>query len=183
LLIAYTSTTGLIKQYGTLSMVNLVIMRHGEAEPMASTDKLRPLTPKGVDEVTQMASWLTQQHGHFDWVWSSPYLRTQQTAELMLAKQADFSQLDLVTDLVPDANAASFQSYLDACLSTKPDARILLVSHMPLVSFLVAQFTEANQAPVFSPAQLACIDYKPRQHGRLIELMTTNDLELLSLKS
>lgn len=155
-------------------------MRHGEAEPMASSDKLRPLTLKGADEVTQMASWLSQQHGHFDWVWSSPYLRTQQTAELMLAKQAKFSQLDLVADLVPEANAATFQSYLDACLTTKPDARILLISHMPLVSFLVAQFTDASQAPVFSPAQLACIDYQPLQHGRLIETMSTDDLGLLS---
>ncbi|OEY71050.1 phosphohistidine phosphatase SixA [Rheinheimera salexigens] len=162
-------------------MVNLVIMRHGEAEPMAASDKLRPLTPKGVDEVTQMANWLYQQHGNFDWVWSSPYLRTQQTAELMLAKQPSFSQLDLVTDLVPDANAASFQSYLDVCLATKPDARILLVSHMPLVSFLVAQFTDAGQAPVFSPAQLACIAYQPKQQGQLIESISTEDLALLSL--
>lgn len=155
-------------------------MRHGEAEPMAASDQLRSLTSKGVNDVNQMATWLVQQYGHFDWIWSSPYLRTQQTAELMLAKQTDSCQLELVPDLTPDADAASFQSFLDVCLASKPDARILLVSHMPLVSFLVAQFTQTDHAPVFTPAQLVCIDYKPEHNGQLVQSVSTDKLALLS---
>lgn len=155
-------------------------MRHGEAAPIASADKLRPLTTKGIDDVKQMATWLYQQYGSFDYIWASPYLRTKQTAELMLAKQPNYSQLNLISDLVPEADVAMLQSYLDAFLATKPDAKVLLVSHMPLVSFLVAQFTDYSQTPVFSPAQLACIDYKPQQRGQLVKLFNTADLALLS---
>lgn len=161
-------------------MVNLVIMRHGEAVSMAPADQLRPLTAKGVDDVKQMANWLLQNYGSFDYIWASPYLRTKQTAEIMLTKQPNYSQLDLIPDLVPEADAVMLQSYLDACLATKPDAKILLVSHMPLVSFLVAQFTDYSQTPVFSPAQLACIAYKPQQRGQLVKLFSTADLALLS---
>lgn len=161
-------------------MVNLFIMRHGEAEPLSSEDSQRQLTDRGQHEVNQMALWLQQHYAAFDWIWASPYKRTRQTAELMLAKQAPFSQLELLPELVPDADAALFKSYFDACISEKPDARVLLVSHMPLVSFLVEAFTLPGQAPVFSTAQLACIDYSPMQGGKLLERLSPADLTLVS---
>ncbi|MBZ9611688.1 phosphohistidine phosphatase SixA [Rheinheimera maricola] len=161
-------------------MVNLVIMRHGEAEPMSAQDCQRQLTVRGQHDVSQMALWLQHHYAAFDWIWASPYMRTRQTAELMLAKQAAFSQLEIIPDLVPDGDAKLFRSYFDARISEKPDARVLLVSHMPLVSFLVEAFTVVGQAPVFSPAQLACIDYKPLQGGRLLEKLSPQELALLS---
>lgn len=161
-------------------MVNLVIMRHGEAEPLSANDSQRQLTSRGQHEVSQMATWLQQHYASFDWVWASPYLRTRQTAELMLAKQGAISQLEIVPELVPDGDAALFKAYYDARLSDKPDARVLVVSHMPLVSFLVEAFTKPDQAPIFSPAQLACIDYRPAQGGRLLERLSPQELALLS---
>lgn len=161
-------------------MVNLVIMRHGEAEPMSAQDSQRQLTARGQHDVSQMAQWLQHHYAAFDWVWASPYLRTRQTAELMLAKQAPFSQLEIISELVPDGDVAVFKSYFDARISEKPDARVLLVSHMPLVSFLVQAFTVMGQAPVFSTAQMACIDYKPALGGRLLERLSPQELALLS---
>jgi phosphohistidine phosphatase len=161
-------------------MVNLVIMRHGEAEPMSAQDSQRQLTARGRHEVNQMALWLQQHYAAFDLIWVSPYLRTRQTAELMLARQAPFSQLEIMSELVPDGDAALFKSYFDARISEKPEARVLLVSHMPLVSFLVEAFTVPGQAPVFSTAQLACIDYRPQQGGRLLERLSPQELALLS---
>jgi phosphohistidine phosphatase len=161
-------------------MVNLVIMRHGEAEPLSSEDSQRQLNARGQHEVSQMALWLQHHYAAFDWVWASPYLRTRQTAELMLAKQAPFSQLEIVPQLVPDGDAALFKAYFDARISEKLDARVLLVSHMPLVSFLVEAFTVPDQAPIFSPAQLACIDYQPGRSGRLLERLAPQELALLS---
>jgi phosphohistidine phosphatase len=169
------------KQYGVKYMVNLVIMRHGEAEPVSVQDSQRQLTVRGQHEVNQMALWLQQHYAAFDWIWASPYTRTRQTAELMLAKQAPFSQLEIIPELVPDGDAALFKSYLDARLADKPDARVLLVSHMPLVSFLVEAFSQPGQAPIFSTAQLACIDYRPEQGGRLLERLSPQELALLSV--
>lgn len=162
-------------------MVNLVIMRHGEAEPLSSQDSQRQLTGRGQQEVSQMALWLQRHYPAFDWIWASPYLRTRQTAELMLAKQQPFSQFEIVPELVPEGDAAVFKSYFDARISEKPDARVLLVSHMPLVSFLVEAFTVQGQAPIFTTAQLACIDYRPEQGGRLLERLSPQELSLLSI--
>lgn len=161
-------------------MVNLVIMRHGEAEPQSSHDHQRQLNARGQYEVDQMALWLQQHYAAFDWIWASPYIRTRQTADLMLAKQASFSQLEIIPELVPDGDATLFKAYFDARISEKPDARVLLVSHMPLVSFLVEAFTVPDQAPIFSPAQLACIDYLPGRSGRLLERLAPQELALLS---
>lgn len=156
-------------------------MRHGEAEPLSSQDSQRQLTARGQHEVSQMALWLQQHYAAFDWIWASPYLRTRQTAELMLAKQQPFSQFEIVPELVPEGDAALFKSYFDARISKKPDARVLLVSHMPLVSFLVEAFTVQGQAPIFTTAQLACIDYRPEQGGRLLERLSPQELSLLSI--
>jgi phosphohistidine phosphatase len=161
-------------------MVNLVIMRHGEAEPLSSQDSQRQLTSRGQQEVKQMALWLQKHYAAFDWVWASPYHRTRQTAELMLAKQAPFSQLEFISQLVPDGDATLCKAQFDACLIDKPDARVLLVSHMPLVSFLVEAFTTPGQVPVFSTAQIACIDYRPERGGRLLERLSPQELALLS---
>lgn len=156
-------------------------MRHGEAEPLSSQDSQRQLTARGQHEVSQMALWLQQHYAAFDWIWASPYLRTRQTAELMLAKQQPFSQFEIVPELVPEGDAALFKSYFDARISKNPDARVLLVSHMPLVSFLVEAFTVQGQAPIFTTAQLACIDYRPEQGGRLLERLSPQELSLLSI--
>ena len=155
-------------------------MRHGEAEPMSAEDQQRQLTVRGQHDVSQMALWLQHHYAAFDWIWASPYLRTRQTAELMLAKQAPFSQLEIIPELVPEGDAALFKSYFDARLAEKPDARVLIVSHMPLVSFLVEAFTLPGQAPVFSTSQLVCIDYKPEPGGRLLERLSPQELALLS---
>ena len=82
---------------------------------------------------------------------------------------------------MPEGNAALFKAYFDARISEKPDARVLLVSHMPLVSFLVEAFTLPDQAPIFSTGQLACIDYRPGVSGRLLERLSPQELSLLSV--
>ena len=161
------------------TMVNLVIMRHGEAVAQSSQDSQRQLNARGEAEVGQMAQWLTQVYPQFDYVLASPYVRTQQTAELMLAQQGNTTQLQTLPELVPDGDCHQVQLYVDALLSQSPDARILLVSHMPLVSFLVETFTKSGNTPIFDTASLACIDYSAGGHGTLLEKIAPADLSLL----
>ena len=160
-------------------MVNLVIMRHGEAEALQSTDAKRQLTAKGTAEVSRMASWLRQHYPAFGKVICSPYSRARQTAELMLLKQPAGCQLTLLSDLVPEGDPAQVQLYLDALWSTDAEQRILLVSHMPLVSFLVQTFSSAGQCPVFATAGLACLQYQAGGHGQLLEATSPQELSLL----
>jgi len=160
-------------------MVNLVIMRHGEAVAQSSQDSQRQLNARGEAEVSQMAQWLAKIYPQFDYVLASPYVRTQQTAQLMLAQQGSSTQFHTLPELVPDGDCQQVQLYVDALLSQQPDARMLLVSHMPLVSFLVETFTRSGNTPIFDTAALACIDYKAGQ-GTLLEKIAPADLSLLS---
>lgn len=162
-------------------MVNIVIMRHGEAEPPAADDQQRALTIQGRSEVQQMASWLAQAYPAFDYLWVSPYLRTRQTAALMLEAQQRGCQLQVMQQLVPDGQAEQVKTALDLLLAEQPDARVLLVSHMPLVSFLVESLTETGRAPIFTTAALCCIDYQTARGGKLLE--QNSPLELTLLKS
>jgi phosphohistidine phosphatase len=159
-------------------MVNIVIMRHGEAEPLQADDQQRALTDQGRLEVQQMASWLARAYPAFDYLWVSPYLRTRQTAALMLEAQAS-CKLEVLTQLVPDGQALQVKDHLDLLLAEQPDARVLLVSHMPLVSFLVEAFTDAGRTPIFTTAALCCIDYRTARGGKLLEQISPLDLSLV----
>ena len=161
-------------------MVNLVIMRHGEAEPLSSQDSQRQLTAKGRAEVSQMANWLAQHYQTLDWVVCSPFVRTRQTAELMLAQQGNTTQFEMLPELVPEGDCHQIQLYINARLEQAPDARLLLVSHMPLVSFLVETFTKSGCTPVFETSGLVCIDYQPFAAGKLLERMAPSDLKLIT---
>lgn len=171
----------------TLYMVNLVIMRHGEAEALHSIDQLRKsdqqrtLTARGVSEVTQVSGWLQKHYPAFDRVLCSPYQRTQQTASLMLHKQPAGTPLELLPELVPEGDAVQVQCYLEALWLAEPCSRFLVVSHMPLVSFLVETFTLQRSAPVFSTASMAFIDYQPGVGGRLLEKVSPQELKLMSV--
>lgn len=160
-------------------MVNLVIMRHGEAQLHAAADNQRTLTEQGRLEVKQMALWLNETYRAFDYVWVSPYVRTRETAALVLETQQQAAQLQVLPELVPEASAEALRDKLDLLLAEQPDARVLMISHMPLVSFLVEVFTRPGQAPVFSTAALCCIDYNPDSGGKLLEKNSPLDLRLL----
>lgn len=149
-------------------MVNLVIMRHGEAEPQYLSDSERQLTAAGQAEVSEMAQWLHHHYSAFDRIFSSPYRRTVQTAALLVQKGLSCQAVEVNTDLVPEGNVQLVVDFLDLIYTENPDAKILVVSHMPLVSFLVEAFTRSGQTPIFDTAGVACIDY--HQHrGVLLE--------------
>ncbi len=162
-------------------MVNLVIMRHGDAEPLQSQDSQRQLTGRGQSEVSQMALWLSRHYQRFDRVFCSPYIRTCQTAKLIVAQQTPDTQYEILPDLVPEGDSQQVQLYLDALWSEQPQSRILLVSHMPLVSFMVETFTRGAAAPIFDTAGIICIDYQPGQVGKILERMSPSELQLPGL--
>lgn len=160
-------------------MVNLVIMRHGEAEPQYLSDSERQLTAAGQAEVSQMADWLHHHYSAFDRIFSSPYRRTQQTAAVLVQKKLSTQAVELNMDLVPEGNAQLIVDFLDLLYAENPQLRILLVSHMPLVSFLVEAFTRSGQTPIFDTAGVACIDYH-QQRGMLLEYACPSLVQLVN---
>ena len=111
--------------------MQLFIMRHGEAQARADNDTLRELTPEGRDDISQMAATYAGELAQVDVIWASPYVRAQQTAQLMSAQL--LKPVITQTFLPPNGNP---QDVLQA-LESHQDQTVLLVSHQPLVGILV----------------------------------------------
>jgi phosphohistidine phosphatase len=142
--------------------VNLYIMRHGEAEMVAANDQSRRLTPHGVTEVAKNAQWLKQQEHGFDLILVSPYVRAQQTLQTVIDIVDTPTKLETIEDLIPEGSAENIHDYIDAAIQLYHPKNILLVSHMPLVSYLVEEFSFEQSTPIFPTAGIAYIQYDPK---------------------
>lgn len=143
--------------------VNLYIMRHGEAQMVAANDESRQLTSHGIAEVTRNAQWLKQQVEGFDLVLVSPYVRAQQTQQRVFDVIETPTKIETLADLVPEGSAENVHDYIDAAIQLYQPKNILLVSHMPLVSYLVEEFSFEQATPIFPTAGIAYIQYDVRQ--------------------
>jgi phosphohistidine phosphatase len=118
-------------------------MRHGQAESSARTDKQRALTPFGIQQVTLNAE-KTLQDKVFDYVFVSPYLRAQQTWEIIKRVNVEFKYLHTVDWITPDVPTQPALDQLFSLTETRPTASkdnslsILLVCHQTFAGRLVA---------------------------------------------
>lgn len=132
--------------------MKLYILRHGTAERWLndSMDFDRQLTDFGVAQIEQLVPEWREALASIE-TWVSPYQRTQQTAKVLLGAEAGFQTTRLIT---PEASLASLLNLLP---EQKQD--LLLVSHQPLVSSLVAKLS--GKVPYdcpMSPASLAVLE-------------------------
>lgn len=130
------------------------ILRHGQAEPSASTDSERSLTQAGRDEVVRMASLLRGQP--VDAVLASPYRRAQQTADVVCAAIGFDRGIATVPWLTPDDEPSQCLRFL----AERSEGNLLLVSHQPLVSQLVSLLVEGHRRGHYPmpTAGLVCLD-------------------------
>lgn len=156
--------------------MKLWIMRHGEAEPTAARDSERALTAHGRTEVQRMAGLFDPANLPFDTILASPYVRAQQTAEIV--RQAVRFRGPVITAawLTPDDSPRTVIEFL----GERSEKGLLLVSHQPLVGQLIGLLVEGHrQAAVPLPtAGVACLDTDFLAAGiaRLEGLWTPADL-------
>mgnify|MGYP000392112688 FL=1 len=115
-------------------------MRHGEASFQADSDINRALTDRGRAEVLQSIKSLIDQSCKIDSIWSSPYLRARQTAEIALSELGGSVQVQPC--LTPDYNPSKVTDWLAQLNNTVNS--VLITSHMPLVGKLVSLMTEGD---------------------------------------
>ncbi|MCR8922930.1 phosphohistidine phosphatase SixA [Dasania sp. GY-MA-18] len=138
--------------------MEIVILRHGQAEGYATSDASRNLTERGKADALRAGACLAELGLQFDALWVSPYVRAQQTAQQLLTSLPDLQivSLDMLT---PESDLKSVFDFIHR----SGLQRVLLVSHQPLVSDLVAYMTEPNgYGPAMAPASMACVENK---HG------------------
>jgi phosphohistidine phosphatase len=138
-------------------MKTILIMRHGEAEPMQADDAARALTERGISQANEMALWL-KAHFQPQAILVSPYLRAQQTAE-QVRKHNQLHYFEVCKDIVPSGDARFAIDYLETLMSLNPELDTwLMVAHMPIVSYLVDQLSPGDM-PIFSTAGVAVLQY------------------------
>ncbi|HFQ5587742.1 phosphohistidine phosphatase SixA [Vibrio vulnificus] len=144
--------------------MKVLIMRHGEAEHFADSDAQRALTTRGRLESDTVAKACAERGiTHFDKVLVSPYLRAQQTwQEISGYFQAD--AVETCEDITPYGQSEQVYDYLCALIEVEQPEQILLVSHLPLVGYLTAEFVKDMSAPMFPTSGMVCVEFEPSQH-------------------
>ena len=156
--------------------IYLFIMRHGEAEAPRLDDKSRQLTPLGREQAKTAALWLKDQYcqkGIVDLALVSPYRRAKQTHD-MVSLDIIANKVENNEDIVPEGSPRLVSDYIDGLLhaavnSKKPIKKLLVVSHMPLVSYLVDELCQSYTTSLFCTASIAVIKYSLKEHkGTLV---------------
>lgn len=157
--------------------MQLFVMRHGQAEMFSASDAERPLTETGKLEAQVMGTWLNKEHVEIERIFVSPYTRAQQTCEQVMELLACCPERNTVSMITPSGSAAEFHDYLDGICASEKISSLLIVSHMPLVSYLVEELTVERNAPIFQTAGIAQIDYDlKRMKGHLVQMISPSDL-------
>ncbi|MFD1621079.1 phosphohistidine phosphatase SixA [Thalassotalea marina] len=157
--------------------MQLYVMRHGQASNSASSDAQRQLTEQGFLEAKVMAKWAKEQKLCFDRVIVSPFIRAQQTAQAFIKELDQVVEMQTVSFITPEGQANEVHDYIDGICQLEKLSSVLIVSHMPLVSYLVAEMTFEHNAPIFPTAGIAHIDYDlQRMKGDLKSFTSPYDL-------
>ncbi|QIL84792.1 phosphohistidine phosphatase SixA [Vibrio sp. HDW18] len=150
--------------------MKIYIMRHGEAQQFAASDAQRSLTERGCDESAAVAGASVSQQGvsGFDLVLVSPYLRARQTWQV-LAEHFSAAKVQTCDEITPYGQSDRVFDYLAALIDIEQLQSVLLVSHLPLVGYLVAELVDEMIPPMFPTSGMMCIDYDPlTQTGQVL---------------
>ena len=126
--------------------MELYLLRHGIAVERGTAgyddDAQRPLTPEGRTKTYEVARGLHRLNLKWDALWTSPYVRAVQTAELV-AKAYDLPKKDLreTNALLPTATLEELAGQL---VEFPNGTRHLLVGHEPHLSSLVGRLIGAG---------------------------------------
>ena len=125
--------------------MELYFLRHGLAvehgAPGYAKDADRPLLPEGIKKLRSSVKGMRTLELSFDRIYSSPYLRAKETAEI-IAEGVDFKEKIIFTDtLLPGAGFKEFEKFLK---EFKKEGRFLLVGHEPSMSGFISQLVSAR---------------------------------------
>lgn len=156
--------------------MQVFIMRHGDAALHATSDASRPLTHCGNEESRQMAIWLDHQSPNIERVLVSPYLRASQTLAAVRQFLLLPSQQEVLPQLTPDGQPEFMVSYLSLLADEKINT-VLVISHLPLVGYLVSELCPQEVPPMFATSAVACVDFDTtQQQGQLKWLVSPKKL-------
>lgn len=135
--------------------MQLLLLRHADAVPSAVTDDLRPLSDKGRQQALRVARFCKQNDIQPDVILSSPFLRTEETAQIVSEELG--SELVLTAFLA--AGMMPFAAIEELRASLRFDC-VMLVGHEPDLGALAGALLGAGNpgAIRFRKAALASLE-------------------------
>lgn len=133
--------------------MKVILIRHGEAEPLRRSDAERNLTLNGLHQAQQAAAWLLNHGFTLDGLFASPYYRARQTAG-EIANIMDVA-VTLTDRITPEQDPREIVAWLDG-MDLPEESVIALVCHMPVVGRLAALLCDG--AMPFALAEVRVID-------------------------
>lgn len=139
-------------------------MRHGDAPYI---DGERQLSESGKQDVAQMSQRLAeifkQQGIELELMLASPYLRAQQTADIVEQELMNAKVRPFLREQEPLLRSESDPAMTASYVESLPQSTILLVSHMPLVANLLASWLphQGRYFPTSAIAELEFVNGKP----------------------
>jgi len=135
--------------------MDLYLLRHAKAEPWASTDAGRPLSPAGQLQAQRVGEWCAAQGIAPEALLASPTLRARQTAHavadaLGIGGAGVITAPFLAPGMSPDAAYEGLRDYARfdpvLCVGHEPDLSQLAARLLGLVSGSAVTFTPATLA-------------------------------------
>ncbi len=142
-------------------MPSLYIMRHGEAQMHARDDAARELTEWGRRQVVNVSQSMKELKPRRLLV--SPYVRAQQTAQIVVDQLGIEPSWDTCDQIIPNADPRAVVSLLDQQVEQHQGKQpLLMVSHNPLVSALSGLLLAGSlqQGLPFVTASVARLDFQ-----------------------
>ena len=127
--------------------MNLLFLRHAPAEDLHgyAKDAERPLSTEGTDAMRTAARGIQQVFATIDGIFSSPYLRARQTAEIVQEAYTEKPTITLAPDITPEGPTSAALAVIDALPA---DGVFMLVSHEPLLSTMTSLLLGASRPVV-----------------------------------
>jgi phosphohistidine phosphatase len=111
--------------------VEIYGIRHGIAVDSAPTDGERWLTAKGIEKTKELARQIKKAVGGFDAIASSPLVRAQQTAQVLVGAGCS-DRLEILDCLAPAGRFEDWLDWLQNYQAAHPQTqRIAIVGHAP----------------------------------------------------
>ena len=148
--------------------MTLYLMRHAEAVPHDTDerghDADRKLTDKGRRQAQRMGILLKRLDVEIDRVFSSPFVRARETAELVVAAAGSTAKVRTLDTLTPNArNDAMWKSLEDV-----DGEVVLVVGHLPSLASLAGSLlgSLAEQPLWFHKSSLAALHCETRDNRK-----------------
>jgi len=167
--------------------MDLYLLRHAIAvergTPGFEVDHLRPLTAEGRDKMKEIAVGMRALELRFDIIFTSPYVRARETAEIAATVLRLKRRVRLEEALRADHSPPQFVARLVATCANQ-DA-VLAVGHEPFLSSLASWLVGVPARPILAMkkgglCKLTVSELRPRPRAQLDWLLTPRQLRMLA---